>query len=222
MPGECDAAMPDGFRPGANTDPQRDRLFTKGPSDVLDHATRETASGSQLGMDTTKRIPGEGFKRPWPPLIKMDAAVKAKVDKHFGGDAWTSAAGCERSQARAATRGIGQSQRDCVLQPKVARRELPWVTVRKWKTTPTGLWPKSFVRRCFHTHVQDRALNFIKPGPRRGAPRREWISKPPPDTGSHPPPRRVGASCRAGSASRLREIAATPCRRRRHRRDRGL
>ena len=65
----------------ANTDPQRDSIFTKGPSDVLDHATSEIASGSKLGIDATKKIPGEGFKRPWPPLIKMDAAVKAKVEK---------------------------------------------------------------------------------------------------------------------------------------------
>ncbi len=64
----------------ANTDPQRDSLFTKGPSDVLDHATSEIASGSKLGIDATKKLPGEGFKRPWPPLIKMDAAVKAKVE----------------------------------------------------------------------------------------------------------------------------------------------
>ena len=68
----------------ANTDPQRDSLFTKGPSDVLDHATSEIASGSKLGIDATKKLPGEGFKRPWPPLIKMDAAVKAKVEKLFG------------------------------------------------------------------------------------------------------------------------------------------
>ena len=40
-------------------------------------------SGSKLGIDATKKIPGEGFKRPWPPLIKMDAAVKAKVEKLF-------------------------------------------------------------------------------------------------------------------------------------------
>ncbi len=71
------------FRLCANTDPQRDSLFTKGPSDVLDHATSEIASGSKLGIDATKKIPGEGFKRPWPPLIKMDAAVKAKVEKLF-------------------------------------------------------------------------------------------------------------------------------------------
>ena len=30
------------------------------------------------------RDPGEGFKRFWPPLIKMDAAVKAKAEKLFG------------------------------------------------------------------------------------------------------------------------------------------
>ena len=71
------------FRLCANTDPQRDSIFTKGPSDVLDHATSEMAIGSKLGIDATKKIPGEGFKRPWPPLIKMDAAVKAKVEKLF-------------------------------------------------------------------------------------------------------------------------------------------
>jgi len=68
------------FRLSANTDPQRDSIFTKDPSDVLDHATSDIASGSKLGIDATKKHPGEGFKRPWPPLIKMDAAVKAKVE----------------------------------------------------------------------------------------------------------------------------------------------
>ena len=65
---------------------KRDCIFTKGPSDVLDHATSEMASGSKLGIDATKKLPSEGFKRPWPPLIKMDAAVKAKVEKLF--DLW--------------------------------------------------------------------------------------------------------------------------------------
>jgi 4-hydroxy-3-polyprenylbenzoate decarboxylase len=41
----------------------------------------KTVSGSKLGIDATKKIPGEGFKRPWPPLIKMDEAVKARVEK---------------------------------------------------------------------------------------------------------------------------------------------
>jgi 4-hydroxy-3-polyprenylbenzoate decarboxylase len=71
------------FHLTANTDPQRDSLFTKGPSDVLDHATSEIASGSKMGFDATKKLPGEGFKRTWPPLIKMDDAVKAKIDSLF-------------------------------------------------------------------------------------------------------------------------------------------
>ncbi|MGD1087450.1 MAG: menaquinone biosynthesis decarboxylase [Verrucomicrobiota bacterium] len=71
------------FHLTANTDPQRDSIFTKGPSDVLDHATSEIAIGSKLGIDATKKLPGEGFKRPWPPLIKMDESVKAKVEKFF-------------------------------------------------------------------------------------------------------------------------------------------
>lgn len=54
------------------------------PSDVLDHAASEIAIGSKLGIGATKKIPGEGFKHPWPPLIKMDAAVKAKVNALFG------------------------------------------------------------------------------------------------------------------------------------------
>jgi hypothetical protein len=45
--------------------------------------------------NATKKLPGEGFKRPWPPcgdeacgeprptVIKMDASVKAKVEKLF-------------------------------------------------------------------------------------------------------------------------------------------
>jgi len=67
------------FRLCANTDPQRDSIFTKGPSDVLDHATSEMAMGSKLGIDATKKLAGEGFKRTWPPIIQMDEAVKTKI-----------------------------------------------------------------------------------------------------------------------------------------------
>lgn len=64
----------------ANTDPQRDCLFTRGPADVLDHATSVMAVGSKLGIDATKKLPGEGFHREWPPLIKMTEQVKQKID----------------------------------------------------------------------------------------------------------------------------------------------
>ena len=63
----------------ANTDPQRDSLFTKGPADVLDHATSVVGVGSKQGIDATRKLPGEGQVREWPPLLKMDAAVKQRV-----------------------------------------------------------------------------------------------------------------------------------------------
>ena len=66
------------FRLCANTDPQRDSIFTKGPADVLDHATSEMAIGTKMGVDATRKLAGEGFKRTWPPLIRMDEAVKKK------------------------------------------------------------------------------------------------------------------------------------------------
>ena len=36
-----------------------------------------------MKTDATKKIPGEGFKRAWPPLIKMDDAVRKKIDSLF-------------------------------------------------------------------------------------------------------------------------------------------
>jgi 4-hydroxy-3-polyprenylbenzoate decarboxylase len=72
------------FRLCANTDPQRDSIFTKGPSDVLDHATTNLAVGAKMGLDATHKLPGEGHARGWPPLIKMDPAIREKIDKLFG------------------------------------------------------------------------------------------------------------------------------------------
>ena len=71
------------FRLCANKDPQRDSIFTKGPADVLDHATSEIAMGTNLGIDATRKLSGEGPKRPWPPLIKMSEDVKHRIDQLF-------------------------------------------------------------------------------------------------------------------------------------------
>ena len=68
------------FRLCANTGPQPDRLFTKGRSDVPDPATSEIASGSMMGIAATKKFPGEGFKRPWPPLINLAEAARKRID----------------------------------------------------------------------------------------------------------------------------------------------
>jgi 4-hydroxy-3-polyprenylbenzoate decarboxylase len=72
------------FRLCATTDPQRDTLLTRGPSDALDHATSEFAIGSKMGLDATRKLPGEGFKRAWPPLIKMSEEIRRKMDRLFG------------------------------------------------------------------------------------------------------------------------------------------
>jgi 4-hydroxy-3-polyprenylbenzoate decarboxylase len=33
-----------------------------------------------MGLDATRKLPGEGYTRPWPELLKMDPSVKEKVD----------------------------------------------------------------------------------------------------------------------------------------------
>jgi 4-hydroxy-3-polyprenylbenzoate decarboxylase len=72
------------FRLCANTDPQRDSIFTKGPADALDHASSEFAVGSKMGLDATRKLPGEGFKRDWPPIVRMEESIKKKIDQILG------------------------------------------------------------------------------------------------------------------------------------------
>ncbi|MBI1749270.1 MAG: menaquinone biosynthesis decarboxylase [Acidobacteria bacterium] len=62
-------------------DPERDIQFTLGPVDTLDHAARMQDFGSKMGIDATRKWPSEGFARPWPDEIKMDPAVKARIDQ---------------------------------------------------------------------------------------------------------------------------------------------
>ena len=63
-----------------NIDPERDIQFTLGPIDSLDHSSRLANFGSKMGIDATKKWPEEGFQRPWPDVLKMDADVKKRVD----------------------------------------------------------------------------------------------------------------------------------------------
>ena len=63
-----------------NIDPERDIQFTLGPIDSLDHASRLPNFGSKMGIDATRKLPSEGFTRPWPEVIAMDESVKRRVD----------------------------------------------------------------------------------------------------------------------------------------------
>ena len=69
------------FRLCANTDPQRDSTFIKNPCDALDHAQTMANIGSHMGIDATRKLAGEGYTRTWPELLKMDPAVKERVDR---------------------------------------------------------------------------------------------------------------------------------------------
>ena len=62
-------------------DPARDVIFTRGPVDVLDHASAQFTYGSKMGIDATRKWPEEGFTREWPDVIEMDGETKAAVDR---------------------------------------------------------------------------------------------------------------------------------------------
>ena len=64
-------------------DPERDIQFTMGPIDSLDHASRLPNYGSKMGIDATRKWASEGFSRPWPDEVVMDAKTKAIVDKKW-------------------------------------------------------------------------------------------------------------------------------------------
>jgi 4-hydroxy-3-polyprenylbenzoate decarboxylase len=66
-----------------NIDPERDIQFTLGPVDQLDHAARLENFGSKMGIDATRKWPGEGFTRPWPDEIVMSPEVKERVQRRW-------------------------------------------------------------------------------------------------------------------------------------------
>ncbi len=63
----------------ANTDPQRDTIYTKAPCDSLDHAPTLPNIGSHAGIDATTKLPGEGYHRHWPEEVAMPHDITAKA-----------------------------------------------------------------------------------------------------------------------------------------------
>lgn len=70
---------------GNNLDPERDMLLTRGPVDVLDHASRETGYGSKVGFDCTRKLPAEGHHRTWPEPVRMSDDVRRRIDALWPG-----------------------------------------------------------------------------------------------------------------------------------------
>jgi 4-hydroxy-3-polyprenylbenzoate decarboxylase len=69
------------WRLSNNIDPERDMLLTRGPIDVLDHASRAVGFGSKIGFDCTRKLPAEGFTREWPEVITMSDEVRKRIDE---------------------------------------------------------------------------------------------------------------------------------------------
>lgn len=72
------------WRVTGSMDPGRDVFFSEGPIDQLDHATNLACYGGKMGIDATRKLPGEaGFEREWPPTVTMADDVKDSVDKKW-------------------------------------------------------------------------------------------------------------------------------------------
>ncbi len=73
------------FRLCANTDPQRDTSIIKNPSDALDHAPTIPTLGTHMGFDATRKLPTEGYPRPWPDMVRMSPEIQQWADGFLSG-----------------------------------------------------------------------------------------------------------------------------------------
>ena len=71
------------FHMCANVDWRRDVMIVDGPCDILDHATPEYGTGAKIGIDATRKIPGEGQVRDWPELLVMSDDIKQLVERRW-------------------------------------------------------------------------------------------------------------------------------------------
>jgi 4-hydroxy-3-polyprenylbenzoate decarboxylase len=71
------------FRAFGNVDYAHDVLLTTGPVDHLDHASYQQFWGGKLGIDATRKLPGEGYHRGWPEEMRMSPEVIGTVDRRW-------------------------------------------------------------------------------------------------------------------------------------------
>jgi 4-hydroxy-3-polyprenylbenzoate decarboxylase len=68
---------------GANVDPARDVLLSRGPLDHLDHAPDRQFEGGKIGIDATAKSAADGYSRGWPEVIRMSPQIQALVDSRW-------------------------------------------------------------------------------------------------------------------------------------------
>lgn len=71
------------FHMGANVDWRRDTVVVDGPCDILDHCTPYYGTGGKIGIDATRKIPGEGVVRDWPDELTMTDEIKQLVERRW-------------------------------------------------------------------------------------------------------------------------------------------
>ena len=71
------------FHMGANVDWRRDTVIIDGPCDILDHAAPYYGSGAKIGIDATRKIPGEGRIRDWPERLEMSDEIRQLVQRRW-------------------------------------------------------------------------------------------------------------------------------------------
>ncbi|HUP41020.1 MAG TPA: hypothetical protein VM115_12930, partial [Vicinamibacterales bacterium] len=52
-----------------------------GPMDDLENASDLPAYGSKMGIDATRKWPGEGFNREWPTRLTTTDAARRKAEE---------------------------------------------------------------------------------------------------------------------------------------------
>jgi 4-hydroxy-3-polyprenylbenzoate decarboxylase len=73
------------WRAFGNVDYAHDLVTTVGPVDHLDHSSYEQFYGGKAGIDATRKLPTEGYRRAggWPPECVMDEATRALVTSRW-------------------------------------------------------------------------------------------------------------------------------------------
>ncbi len=66
-----------------NIDARRDVVLVDGPLDALDHSSPQPRLGCKMGIDATKKGPGDGHFREWPEEIEMSSEIKEMVDRKW-------------------------------------------------------------------------------------------------------------------------------------------
>ncbi len=74
------------YRVALQADPERDLELVHGPVDQLSISNPVPNFGAKMGLDATRKGPDDGFPRPWPEEIAMDAAVTRRIDELIARD----------------------------------------------------------------------------------------------------------------------------------------